>query len=122
MGDGGQTVAIVSPFGRGCPLDQLRPRLFAAGLRADGAVVARLDRVVIEVLLRRHLRSSEIREDIVPRLLLRRVVLSWWRPVPTTVPGTLWVPTAEPEVLCAVAVPSVVRTWVMAALKERELP
>ncbi|MEJ3741712.1 hypothetical protein WEI85_00220 [Actinomycetes bacterium KLBMP 9797] len=116
-------VAVVGAYGEGRDHGHLRARAAEAGYRADGASVARLDRVVIELLLREHLTSSAIREDLVPRLLVRRVVVSWWRPsAPVAAPDLAWVSAADPAVLCAVAVPCVVRTWVMAALTGKELP
>lgn len=122
MCDGRQVVAVVHAFGGGHHHERLRTRAAEAGYRTDGAVVARLDRVVIELLLRRHLTSSEIREDLVPRLLARRVVVSWWRSsAPAAEPQTSWVSAAGPAVLCAVAVPSLVKTWVMMAMSGEEL-
>lgn len=116
-------IAVVGAYGERRDHDHLRGRAAAAGYRADGACLARLDRVVIELLLRERLTSSEIREELVPRLLVRRVVVSWWRPSARVAePGIAWVSAADPAVLCAVAVPSIVRTWVMAVLAGVELP
>jgi hypothetical protein len=123
MRNGEQVIAVVGAYGERRDHDHLRARAAEAGYRADGASVARLDRVVIELLLRECLTSSAIREDLVPRLLVRRVVVSWWRPsAPVAEPDIGWVSAAEPAVLCAVAVPSVIRTWVTAALTGKELP
>jgi hypothetical protein len=117
-----QIVAVVGVYGERRDHDRLRARAAEAGYRADGARVVWLDRVVIELLLRKHLTSSAIREDLVPRLLVRRVVVSWWRPsVPVAEPNLAWISAADPAVLCAVAVPSEVKTWVMTALTGKEL-
>ncbi len=117
-----QIVAVVGAFSDRRDHDRLRAHAAEAGYQADGASVARLDRVVIELLLRKHMTSSAIREDLVPRLLIRSVVVSWWRPsVPVALPDLAWASAADPAVLYAVAVPSQVKTWVMAALTGEEM-
>lgn len=122
MRNGEQVVAVVGAYGLRSDYDNLHSRAAASGYRAYGASVARLDRVVIELLLRERLTSSAIREALVPRLLARRVVVSWWRPsAPVAELDVAWVPATDPAVLCVVVVPSVVKTWVMAALVGREL-
>ncbi len=114
-----QLIAVVGSYGRTrCDYGQLRVHAGKVGFREDGAFVVRLDRVVIELLLREHMTSAANREEIIPRLLWQRVLLSWWRPkVSATAPCASWASVAGgPEVLCAVLVPSVVKTWVMEAL------
>lgn len=117
-----QFVAVVCASGGPRHQDDLRARAGKVAYLPDGAIVTRLDRVVIELLLRQHLTSSEIREDLVPRLLVRRVLLSWWRPsIPFAGPDTSWVPAANPAILCAVAVTAQVKNWIMVALSGKEL-
>lgn len=123
MLNGERVVAVVGAFGERRDHDHLRASAAASGYRLFGACVARLDRVVIELLLREYLATSAIREDLVPRLLVRRVVVSWWRPsIPMAEPDTGWVSAAYPAALCVVAVPSVVKTWVTAVAAGKELP
>jgi hypothetical protein len=115
-------VAVVCASGGPHRQDDLRARAGKVAYLPDGAIVTRLDRVVIELLLRHHLTSSDLREELVPRLLVRRVVLSWWRPSTLSAePDMSWVPAADPAVLCAVAVSAEVKTWVMASLSGKEL-
>jgi hypothetical protein len=113
-------VAVLGSYGRQrCDYDRLRARAYEIGLQGDGAIVVRLDRVVIELLLREHLTSTETREEIIPLLLAQRVLLSWWRPG-TSPDASSAAMGAVAEVLCAVLVPSVVKVWVMDALTNWE--
>lgn len=119
-----QLVAVVASYGRNrCDYGRLRVRASEVGLQEDGAFVVRLDRVVIEMLLREHLSSAAAREGVIPSLLAQRVLLSWWRPIESaTAARDSWADVAaDPEVLYAVLVPLVVKTWVMEALTGWEL-
>lgn len=114
-------VAVLAPYGRNpCDYGRLRVRAGEVGLAEDGAFVARLDRVVIEMLLRGYLSSGTIRERVIPALLAQRVLMSWWRPAgsPAAACEACAFVAADPDVFCAVLVPLVVRSWAMRALAE----
>lgn len=83
------------------------------GLQLVRSDLVRLDRVVIEVLLHLQLTSSAVREVVIPKLLIRRFRLSWWRPL-----GEIKSVAAHPDVLYVALVPSDIQARITAALSD----
>ncbi|CAO5259178.1 hypothetical protein [Frankia sp. AgKG'84/4] len=75
----GLLIAVITPNSGG-GFDRAYARATDVGLHVEEVFLVRLDRVVIEMLLREQLSSTTAREAVIPSLLARRVLLSWWHP------------------------------------------
>lgn len=96
---------------------RFQARAHDGGLQLVRSDLVWLDRVVIEVLLRAQLTSPAVREAVIPELLVRRVQLSWWRPL-----GELLPLVALPGILYSAVVPADVQARVTEALSDWTRP